>query len=52
MIFLLNALQVRGFAPIGMLEKWNIGKMGFGTLECWVNGITVLTLKLKTENIL
>jgi len=23
----------RGFAPIGMLEKWNIGKMGFGILE-------------------
>jgi hypothetical protein len=30
--------QVRGFAPIGMLEYWNIGKMGFGILRCWVNG--------------
>jgi hypothetical protein len=20
-----------------MLEYWNIGKMGFGILECWVN---------------
>jgi len=24
--------QARGFAPIGMLECWNIGKMGFGIL--------------------
>jgi hypothetical protein len=30
--------QVRGFAPIGMLECWNFGKMGFGILSCWVNG--------------
>jgi hypothetical protein len=21
-----------------MLERWNIGRMGFGILECWVNG--------------
>ena len=34
------------------LECWNIGKMGFGILECWVNGIIVLTIKLKTDNIL
>jgi hypothetical protein len=33
----LSIEQVRGFAPIGMLEKWNIGKMGFGILEYWVN---------------
>jgi hypothetical protein len=44
--------QVRGFAPIGMLEYWNIGKMGFGILECWVNGIIVLTIKLKMDDIL
>ena len=24
--------------PIGMMECWNIGKSGFGILECWVNG--------------
>jgi hypothetical protein len=47
-----SILQVRGFAPIGKLECWNIGKMGFGILECWVNGIIVLTIKLKTDNIL
>jgi hypothetical protein len=51
-----------------MLEKWNTGKMGFGLrlvehtprgayaseriMECWVNGIIVLTIKLKTDNIL
>jgi hypothetical protein len=21
-----------------MLEYWNIGKMGFEILECWING--------------
>jgi hypothetical protein len=30
--------QVRGFAPIGMVECWNIGKMGLGILQYWVNG--------------
>ena len=30
--------RVRGIAPIGKLEYWNIGKMGFRILECWVNG--------------
>jgi len=44
--------QVRGFAPIGMSEYWNIGKMGFGILVYWVNGIMNLTIKLKLENIL
>jgi len=42
-----SGIQVRGFAPIGMLEYWNIGKMGFGILECWANGIIVLTIKQK-----
>jgi hypothetical protein len=23
---------------IGMLESWNVGKMGFGILRYWVNG--------------
>jgi hypothetical protein len=31
-------VTVRGFAPIGMLEYWNIEKMGFGILEYWING--------------
>jgi hypothetical protein len=30
------SIQVRGFAPIGMVEYWNIGKMGSGILACWV----------------
>jgi hypothetical protein len=24
--------QVRGFAPIGIMEFWNIGMMGFGEM--------------------
>jgi hypothetical protein len=35
-----------------MVEYWNIGKMGFGILECWVDGIIVLTIKLIMDNIL
>jgi hypothetical protein len=31
-----NREQVRGFAPIGMLESWNIGVMGSGIMEWWV----------------
>jgi hypothetical protein len=34
----MTALRVRGSGPIGMLEYWNIGKMSFGILSCWVNG--------------
>jgi hypothetical protein len=34
-----------------MLEYWNIGKMGFGILACWDNGIIVWTIKLKMNNI-
>ena len=33
---LLLIAQVRGFAPIGMLELWNIGNMGSGIMECWI----------------
>jgi hypothetical protein len=29
------------------LEYWNIGKIGFGILECWANGIIVLAIKQK-----
>jgi len=25
--------ELRGYAPIGMLEEWNVGRM-----ECWKNG--------------
>ncbi len=33
-------------------EDWNIGKMGFGRLAYWVNGVIVLGIKLKMDNIL
>jgi hypothetical protein len=29
--------EVRGFAPIGMEECWNVGKMGLGKLQYWTN---------------
>jgi hypothetical protein len=35
-----------------MVEYWNIGKMGYGRLACWVNGVIVLAIKLKMDNIL
>jgi hypothetical protein len=25
--------ELRGFAPIGIVEWWNIGMMGFGKME-------------------
>jgi hypothetical protein len=28
-------LELRGFAPIGMLEYWNDGIMGFGGMGYW-----------------
>jgi hypothetical protein len=31
-----SEFQVRGFAPIGILEFWNIGIMGSGIMEWWV----------------
>jgi hypothetical protein len=30
--------ELRGFAPIGMLECWNSGIMGSGVMQCWING--------------
>jgi len=33
-----SGLQVRSFAPIGMVECWNIGKMGLEIMQYWVNG--------------
>jgi hypothetical protein len=32
------------FVPIGMLERWNIGKMGFG---CWNVGMLAKFVCLK-----
>jgi hypothetical protein len=32
-------MQVKGFVPIGMVEYWNIGKMGTGIMDGWVNGL-------------
>jgi hypothetical protein len=41
-LLLSTAIRIRGFAPIGMLECWNTGIMGFGELTEWVIGkITV-----------
>jgi hypothetical protein len=31
-------IYVRGCAPIGMVEFWNVGMMGLGILPYWVNG--------------
>jgi hypothetical protein len=31
-------MQIAGFFPAGMMEDWNIGRMGFGILQYWVNG--------------
>jgi len=28
-------VELRGFAPIGMLEYWNTGIMGFGEIGHW-----------------
>jgi len=38
---------LRGFAPIGMLEGWNYGIMGYGKLEWWTNGEIHLDKKLR-----
>jgi len=29
-------VELRGLAPIGMMEFWNIGIMGSGKMEWWV----------------
>ena len=39
--------EPRGFAPIGMLEGWNYGIMGYGKLEWWINGEIHLDKKLR-----
>ena len=38
-------IELRGFAPVGMLELWNTGILGFGELTEWVIG----KIKLKTH---
>ena len=42
-------IQVRGFAPIGMMECWNSGIMGLGMMQCWVDGKIFLDGKIKNE---
>jgi hypothetical protein len=39
--------QVRGFAPIGMMECWNNGIMGSEIMQCWVNGRICVDDKTK-----
>jgi len=39
--------RVRGFAPIEMLECWNIGIMGSGIMQFWVNGKICVEDKIK-----
>jgi len=34
------------YAPIGMLECWNIGKMDLGKWQYWVNGEILLDDKV------
>jgi hypothetical protein len=41
--------ELRGFAPIGILECWNTGIMGFGELTEWVIGKTRLTKYERNE---
>jgi hypothetical protein len=38
--------QIRGCAPIRMMEYWKIGKMGRGILKYWVNGKLRLDAKV------
>jgi hypothetical protein len=41
--------QVRGFAPIGMLEFWNIGIMGSGIMQYCINGPATGGIDDKTK---
>jgi hypothetical protein len=42
-LLVLQGHQVRGFAPIGTLEFWNIGILGSGIVEWWVSSLNVDT---------
>jgi hypothetical protein len=44
--------ELRGFAPIGMLECWNTGIMGFGELTEWVIGKIKLTNHKKNSDLI
>jgi len=48
----LNLGRIRGFAQIGMVEYWNIGKMGLGIRQDCLIGNIRLDLKVKTDKIL
>jgi hypothetical protein len=41
--------ELRDFAPIGMLERWNTGIMCFGELKEWVIGKIKLTKHKRNE---
>jgi len=43
----LRGIPFGGFAPIGMMEWWNNGTMGFGIMQCWVNGKIYVEDKIK-----
>jgi hypothetical protein len=42
-------IQVRGLAPIGMVECWNNGIMGSGIMQYWVNGKIFVEDKIKNS---
>jgi hypothetical protein len=42
MVILRLFIELRGFAPIGMLEQWNDGIMGFGQMGHRLIGKTPL----------
>jgi hypothetical protein len=43
------ASQVRGFAPIGMMEYWNIGIMSSGIMQFWVNNKICFEDKIRND---
>jgi len=44
---LFNDSQIRGFAPIGMMECWNNGIIRSGIMQYWVNGEICVDDKIK-----
>jgi hypothetical protein len=44
-----TTFPVKGFAPIGTVECWNIGKMAFVKLQNWINDIIHLDHKIKMD---
>jgi hypothetical protein len=45
-------LQVRGFAPIGILEFWNDGMMGLRYCNVGFMSISILMIKFGMDKIL